>query len=187
MWDNCFSLATRLPYEGIFTIPTGSKFYFLQHACLSTFFFQNFKVPDRVSWSSVADILNYRFALQTGRGLDVRQLRVLRTKIAPDLESKSDGEASISFARFAKEVTISGLPFWAWFYACLKLTEKHMLNTWRSGLVYGFVKRGDAERMLTGKKAGTFILRFSDTVLGGLSVCYTAMSEWHLKRSQRLV
>lgn len=44
------------------------------------------------------------FASVTGRGLDVRQLGVLRAKLAPELSDKSDSEAMISCAKWVNLV-----------------------------------------------------------------------------------
>lgn len=37
----------------------------------------------------------------------------------------------------------------------------------------GFIKKNDAEQMLTRYDTGTFLLRFSDSELGGLTVAWT--------------
>lgn len=70
------------------------------------------------------------------------------------------------------------LVFWEWFYSCLKVTERHFARHWRDGLVYGFIGRLEAEQMLRGWKPGTFLLRFSDSMLGGISICYVSASEY---------
>ncbi|XP_021955820.1 signal transducer and activator of transcription 5B isoform X3 [Folsomia candida] len=134
-----------------------------------------FDVPDRVPWSKLAEMLNSKFKNATGVGLDGRQLAVLRVKLAPDLSDKSDSETMITFARFAKEnMSTAPLVFWEWFYSCLKVTERHFARHWRDGLVYGFIGRLEAEQMLRGWKPGTFLLRFSDSMLGGISICYVS-------------
>jgi len=38
----------------------------------------------------------------------------------------------------------------------------------------GFIRKSEAEEMLTRYATGTFLLRFSDSELGGLTVAWTA-------------
>lgn len=38
----------------------------------------------------------------------------------------------------------------------------------------GFIRKSDAEEILTRYATGTFLLRFSDSELGGLTVAWTA-------------
>lgn len=84
----------------------------------------------------------------------------------------------MNLSRFAKETMVEGpLGFWELFYGCLKLTEKHFAGHWKDGVIYGFIGRSDAEEMLIGWSPGTFLLRFSDSILGGISICYVASSK----------
>lgn len=56
--------------------------------------------------------------------------------------------------------------FWDWFFAIMKLTKDHLLSLWKAGLIVGFINKRNADEILRGSSAGTFLLRFSDSELG---------------------
>lgn len=67
--------------------------------------------------------------------------------------------------------------FWAWFHAALKLIEKKETNLkelWKEGLIMGFVERETAESLISNCKTGTFLLRFSDSILGAITIALLA-------------
>lgn len=43
---------------------------------------------------------------------------------------------------------------------------------WIRGLVWGFISKAEAEALLEGKPAGTFVTRFSERVPGKLAIAY---------------
>ncbi len=63
--------------------------------------------------------------------------------------------------------------FWEWFYAIFKLTREHLNATWNEGLILGIVCRQRAELLLK-TCSRTFMLRFSDSELGGIAIAYNA-------------
>jgi len=50
----------------------------------------------------------------------------------------------------------------------------------------GFIRKSDAENMLTRYATGTFLLRFSDSELGGLTVAWTACM-FYIRVNNRLL
>ena len=60
--------------------------------------------------------------------------------------------------------------FWEWFYSMLQLTEQHMCKIWAQGFVIGFINKMDAESFLLDRPPGTFLLRFSDSTKGGVTI-----------------
>ena len=52
----------------------------------------------------------------------------------------------------------------------LQLTEQHMCKIWAKGFVIGFIKKMDAESFLLDRPPGTFLLRFSDSTKGGVTL-----------------
>ena len=44
-------------------------------------------------------------------------------------------------------------------------------------LVLGFIAKDEAREMLLQKPVGTFLLRFSDGILGGISVAYVLVND----------
>ena len=47
-----------------------------------------------------------------------------------------------------------------------------MKGLWKKGYVMGFVARTKAESLLHQQPPGTFLLRFSDSMRGGVSITY---------------
>lgn len=47
-----------------------------------------------------------------------------------------------------------------------------MRQQWNDGSIMGFVGRRQAEEMLKNSKSGTFLLRFSDSELGGVTIAW---------------
>ena len=60
--------------------------------------------------------------------------------------------------------------FWEWYYSGIKLIEKHLSQFWFDGKIMGFVSAQKADELLLKCKQGTFLLRFSDSEKGAISV-----------------
>lgn len=56
--------------------------------------------------------------------------------------------------------------FWTWFYPTVKLINQRLLNLWKNNLIIGYISKEETERILLMESPGTFLLRFSDSVLG---------------------
>ncbi|TMW52250.1 hypothetical protein DOY81_002653 [Sarcophaga bullata] len=145
-WDNAFSDIVREPFQ----------------------------VPERVPWSQLAMALNTKFESSTGRALTEENLNFLHEKLFR--RNGMNGEDDyISWAQFCKEpLPDRSFTFWDWFFAIMKLTKDHLLSLWKAGLIIGFINKRKAEEMLAMLPAGTFLLRFSDSELGGITVGFMA-------------
>lgn len=64
--------------------------------------------------------------------------------------------------------------FWDWFYALMKLIREHLKGPWTDGCILGFISNKQAEEILSSCPTGTFLLRFSDSVVG----CFNCMNKW---------
>ncbi len=64
--------------------------------------------------------------------------------------------------------------FWDWFYEGASLIEQHFQVAWKEGFVKGFIGKESSETMLcsSGCLPGTFLLRFSESTLGGISIVW---------------
>ena len=80
----------------------------------------------------------------------------------------------LSWSLFCKE-SLPGrtFTFWDWFLKILILTQCHLASLWREGHVKGFILKDEAENMLKNQLPGTFLLRFSDSALGGITIAYS--------------
>jgi len=147
-WDNAFAEPGRIP----------------------------FAVPDKVAWCQVAEALNMKFKAATGRELTAENLRFLAEKAFRGGSQQQVGDYStvmLSWSQFCKEpLPERNFTFWEWFYAVMKLTREHLRGPWIDGAIMGFVRKKQAEELLSACASGTFLLRFSDSELGGVTIAW---------------
>ncbi|XP_028135421.1 signal transducer and activator of transcription 5B isoform X1 [Diabrotica virgifera virgifera] len=145
-WDNAFSEPGRVP----------------------------FAVPEKVQWNKVAETLSLKFRAATGRGLTEDNLRFLAEKAFRGNYNESTN-SMLSWSQFCKEpLSERNFTFWEWFYAIMKLTREHLRGPWVDGAIMGFVRKRQAEEMLSSCVCGTFLLRFSDSELGGITIAWVS-------------
>ncbi|GIY78911.1 signal transducer and activator of transcription 5B [Caerostris darwini] len=136
-----------------------------------------FKVPDKVHWKEVAAMLRNKFKSYTGCALSEDNLQLLARKVL-----RTSGfvkpEAQVTLSQFCKEsLPRRKFTFWEWFYGIMKVTREHLSYLWNEGHIMGFVDRQHAEELLLQKCNGTFLLRFSDSVIGGVTIAWVADSQ----------
>ncbi|XP_024081197.1 signal transducer and activator of transcription 5B-like [Cimex lectularius] len=149
-WDNAFAEAGRSP----------------------------FAVPDKVLWPYVAEALNIKFCSQTGRQLSEDSLRFLAEKAFRTSNVNDFSGMMLSWSQFCKEpLPERNFTYWEWFYAVMKLTREHLKGPWVDGCILGFVRKKQAEEMLLTCANGTFLLRFSDSELGGVTIAWVGCTE----------
>ena len=56
-----------------------------------------------------------------------------------------------------------------------------MQKLWMEGFVKGFITKQAAESLLLSKPSGTFLLRFSDSELGGVTIAYVRKPDVYRK------
>ena len=68
--------------------------------------------------------------------------------------------------------------FWQWFYSVLELTKSRYIQPhWNSTAIEGFISKSECQQLLLQKGPGTFMLRYSDSKLGGISTAYAARND----------
>ena len=88
----------------------------------------------------------------------------------------------LSWPLFCKEALPDrNFTFWEWFHRILLLTQTHMQKLWMEGFVMGFVTKQAAENILSRQPSGTFLLRFSDSELGGVTIAYVRQPDQYRK------
>ncbi|XP_066147545.1 signal transducer and activator of transcription 5B isoform X2 [Euwallacea fornicatus] len=148
-WDNAFSEPGRCPFQ----------------------------VPDKVPWSKMKETLSLKMKHATGRGLTEDNLRFLAEKAFRGNYNEATN-SMLSWAQFCKEpLSERNFTFWEWFFAIMKLTREHLRGPWFDATIMGFVKKKQAEEMLSTCPAGTFLLRFSDSELGGITIAWISDSQ----------
>uniref|UniRef100_A0A8C7YSY0 Signal transducer and activator of transcription n=1 Tax=Oryzias sinensis TaxID=183150 RepID=A0A8C7YSY0_9TELE len=132
--------------------------------------------PPRANWSQLSEVLSWQFSTFAGRGLNKEQLSMLGEKLLG--QHVSCGDFQISWSRFSKE-NIPGKPFsfWMWLDSILELIKKHLLPVWNENYIMGFVSKEMERALLKDREPGTFLLRFSESHLGGITFTWVEHSE----------
>ncbi|XP_040575664.1 signal transducer and activator of transcription 5B [Lepeophtheirus salmonis] len=137
-----------------------------------------FVIPDKVPWGKAGQALNMKWTAACGSPLTEDNLyylacKVFRNNNLPRNMSEVN-QMQMTWSQFCKE-TLPGrsFTFWEWFYRILLLTSNHMQQLWKEGFIMGFVSKQAAEAMLISTNtSGCFLLRFSDSELGGITIGY---------------
>ncbi|XP_035761521.1 signal transducer and activator of transcription 6 isoform X2 [Neolamprologus brichardi] len=140
-----------------------------------------FVVPDRVPWRMMYNTLNSKFTSEVGtqHNLDQYNQHFLAQKIFDKPDFNEDfSNMMVSWAQFNKEV-LPGRPFtfWQWFEGVMELTKKHLKTYWSEGLIFGFIGKQHLHLILKDRPNGTFLLRFSDSEIGGITIAYVSATE----------
>ncbi|XP_037344351.1 signal transducer and activator of transcription 4 isoform X2 [Pungitius pungitius] len=124
--------------------------------------------PPRSTWSQLSEVLSWQFSTFVGKGLNKEQLHMLGEKLLGQHVSCSDYQ--VSWSKFSKE-NIPGKPFsfWMWLDSILELIKKHLLPVWNENYIMGFVSKEMERTLLKDREPGTFLLRFSESHLGGIT------------------
>uniref|UniRef100_A0A674CPQ0 Signal transducer and activator of transcription n=1 Tax=Salmo trutta TaxID=8032 RepID=A0A674CPQ0_SALTR len=135
-----------------------------------------FASPPRASWGKLSEVLSWQFSTFTGRGLNREQLCMLGEKLMG--QQASHNECQVSWSKFCKE-NIPGKPFsfWMWLDFILELIKKHLLPIWNDNCIMGFVSKETERACLKDKEPGTFLLRFSESHLGGITFTWVKQSD----------
>ncbi|XP_029968116.1 signal transducer and activator of transcription 4-like [Salarias fasciatus] len=127
-----------------------------------------FTDPPPLSWELLSQALSWQFLSVGHRGLDENQLATLRDKL--EGQHGSCGDYQVSWSKFLKE-NIPGKPFsfWAWLDFILSLIKEHLTPLWNDNYIMGFVSKETERALLKDREPGTFLLRFSESHLGGIT------------------
>ncbi|MFH4980014.1 hypothetical protein AB6A40_006723 [Gnathostoma spinigerum] len=124
-----------------------------------------------VSWNDLAQVLRNKFALFTGahRAISDADLTYMAEKL---IVPSSVDNKPITFNRFAKQNMRDDVnfSFWEWLFAIMQLIKQKLLKFWDEGWLIGFVSKQDASAKMVNAPHPTFLLRFSDTQTGAVSI-----------------
>lgn len=161
--------------------------------CWDTAFASSKRFPfvtnPQVTWSRLSLALNAMYRRKIGRGLSNDNLNFLYQKlinIGSNQANKSFHTdymidrsqfsvlpvVSSKHEKIGKKKKVNGSTFFEWFEKTLLLTEEYLKDEWVHGYVHGFINKTDAHRLVASHRPGTFILRFSETLIGNLSIVY---------------
>ncbi|OBS65280.1 hypothetical protein A6R68_06203 [Neotoma lepida] len=136
-----------------------------------------FAVPDKVLWPQLCEALNMKFKaeVQSNRGLTKENLVFLAQKLFNSSSSHLEdyNSMSVSWSQFNREnLPGRNYTFWQWFDGVMEVA------------ILGFVNKQQAHDLLINKPDGTFLLRFSDSEIGGITIAWKFDSQermfWNL-------
>ncbi|NWX94493.1 STA5B protein, partial [Nothoprocta pentlandii] len=136
-----------------------------------------FAVPDKVQWPQLCEALNMKFKaeVQSSRGLTKENLVFLAQKLFNSTSSHLEDYSSttVSWSQFNREnLPGRNYTFWQWFDGVMEVLKKHLKPHWNDGAILGFVNKQQAHDLLINKPDGTFLLRFSDSEIGGITIAW---------------
>uniref|UniRef100_A0A674NX69 Signal transducer and activator of transcription 4 n=1 Tax=Takifugu rubripes TaxID=31033 RepID=A0A674NX69_TAKRU len=128
--------------------------------------------PPRATWSQLSEVLSWQFSTLAGQGLTKEQLSTLGEKLLGTFLGILDCQMNLSSViPSLLQENIPGKPFsfWMWLDSILELIRKHLLPVWNANYIMGFVSKEMERNLLKDREPGTFLLRFSESHLGGIT------------------
>jgi len=132
-----------------------------------------FETQKELPWIQVFEALSSRWRQTCGKPLTNENSYFLACKAFQDnsIDPNELYNRTLSLAQFKRDnLPNSHHTFWEWFNSMMILTKQHLESMWKEGYVIGFISRLTANAMLEDSPEGTFLLRFSDSVLGGVTI-----------------
>ncbi|XP_064182676.1 signal transducer and activator of transcription 4 isoform X2 [Anguilla rostrata] len=127
-----------------------------------------FTSPSSCTWAQLSEVLHWQFSSFVGLGLNREQLSMLGNKLLGPQASYND--CQVSWAMFCKEnLPGRSFTFWMWLDSILEFIKKYLQNLWMDGCIMGFVTKERERILLKDREVGTFLLRFSESHLGGIT------------------
>lgn len=138
-------------------------------------------VAEKVPWQKMGEVLSMKWQAACGAGLTEENLYFLACKALRNnnLSRHDYNKVPISWQYFCKELLPDRtFTFWEWFYRAMELTQLRLMTLWKDRHIMGFVDKGAAQRILMEKNVGSFLLRFSDSELGGVTIAFKKQSNF---------
>lgn len=157
LWDNAFAEVGRIPFQ----------------------------IPDKIPWKNVMETLNFKlkkecqshFNLNNGACQYLAQ-KLFRMMVSPNTDRL------VTWAMFNREtLPHRSFTFWQWFNGVIECSKsKHMMPHWNDKAIIGFIDKAEAQLKLLQKPNGTFLLRFSDSEIGGITIAWVNEDSNGLRR-----
>ncbi|KAM7422446.1 hypothetical protein PAMA_010478 [Pampus argenteus] len=117
------------------------------------------------SWPQFREMLSWQFLFATRRGLNDAQLEMIAHKLFG--KQQNYDICKVAWSKFSKENSPD--TFYVWFDGILVMVKTYLEDLWKDDLIIGFVSKGKEKSLLKKKQRGTFLLRFSESVIGGIT------------------
>lgn len=132
---------------------------------------ERFHVVDTVTWTQLVNALNMKFTAETNKGLSVDCSKYLYEKVFGSDAYVDD--RPITWNQFSRTPLPSrSFSLWEWFYSVMKFVKNRVQVAWTNNFIIGFIDKQQTIEKLQHCPNGTFLLRFSESHLGGLSIAY---------------
>ena len=152
---------------------------------------RTFEIQESVPWSDLASVLNFKFYKDVGVYLCSEHLDFIYTMIPNMNENKTT--MTVTWEQFAKHtLPMRQFTFFEWFYKILILVREQLVKMYCDGLIHGFISSELAENFLLNCVDGTFLIRFSETFCGAITVAYVKnrkfykLFPWDLDRLKKI-
>ena len=145
-----------------------------------------------VSWFQLCNALQRRYLMATKQDLH-KPSRPLTPQDFNYLYALKFGRPDAGGAVIPNEHTLVSVKsydaFWQWFGPGLHKVryQRHLCALWQQGYICGFLKRDEADKVLTGAPLGSFLIRLSDRVGGNFAIAYVAYEEGKIGVSHYLI
>uniref|UniRef100_A0A673CTL7 Signal transducer and activator of transcription n=1 Tax=Sphaeramia orbicularis TaxID=375764 RepID=A0A673CTL7_9TELE len=117
------------------------------------------------TWLQFGEMLSWQLLSATKLGLNKDQLDMIGHRLFG--KQQNYNTFKVAWSKFSKENT--PFTFWVWFDGIVVMVKSYLEDLWRDGLIMGFVTKGKEKALLKKKQRGTFLLRFSESVIGGIT------------------
>ncbi|XP_077459194.1 signal transducer and activator of transcription 2 [Stigmatopora argus] len=117
------------------------------------------------NWPQFGEMLSWQFLSATQRGLNETQLEMIANRLFG--KQPNYDICNVAWPTFSKENSPD--TFWVWFDSIVVMVKAHLEKFWRDGLIMGFISKSKEKALLKKKQRGTFLLRFSESVIGGIT------------------
>ncbi|XP_077429304.1 signal transducer and activator of transcription 2 isoform X2 [Vanacampus margaritifer] len=117
------------------------------------------------TWPQFGEMLSWQFLSATKRGLNDAQLEMIAYRLFG--KQQSYDICSVAWSKFSKENSPD--TFWVWFDSIVVMVKTYLEDLWRDELIMGFVTKCKEKTLLKKKQKGTFLIRFSESFIGGIT------------------
>ncbi|KAM9362298.1 signal transducer and activator of transcription 2 isoform 2-T2 [Symphorus nematophorus] len=124
------------------------------------------------TWPQFGEMLSWQFLSATKRGLNEAQLEMIANRLFGKM--KNYDTCKVAWSKFSKEKSPD--TFFVWFDGILVMVKTYLEDLWRDGHIMGFVSKAKEKSLLKKKQRGTFLLRFSESVIGGITFSWVETS-----------
>ncbi|ODM91516.1 Signal transducer and transcription activator, partial [Orchesella cincta] len=134
-----------------------------------------FEIQPTATWWQISEMLQGTFKAWVGVPLKTSHVEFIKNKLKVHIGHTFPNE--ISWGELCEDkMDDCEFSFWCWFYRAAMIVKGHFKEPWLNGYIEGFISWEAASALLIRSKSkpGTFLIRFSDSEPGSLSLVFLA-------------